>query len=68
MVVFFATMAAAQNHNRTSHPKDNVNVNGGNEFAGDTLDGVGIKTKDPKAKVVKKVKTNRSPAGRRRKG
>jgi len=63
-------MAAAQNHNRTSHPKDNINANGGNEVIGDTLDGVGIKTKDPKDKVkaVKKVKTNRSPAGRRRKG
>jgi len=67
--VSITTIAAAQSNNKSTQPKGPVNTNGGGELMGDLLDGVGIKTKDPKGKpkVVNKVKTNRTTT-RRRKG
>jgi hypothetical protein len=67
--VCITTITLAQNSNKTTHPKGHVNTNGGSEYIGDVLDGVGIKSEDPKdkAKVVKKVKTKKT-AARRRKG
>jgi hypothetical protein len=66
--VCITTITMAQSNNKTAHPKGNINTNGGGEVIGDILDGVGIKTKDPKdkPKVVNKVKANRANARRKR--
>jgi hypothetical protein len=69
LAVCITTITMAQSNNKSTQPKGPVNTNGGGEVLGDLLDGVGIKTKEPKdkPKVVNKVKTNRTTT-RRRKG
>jgi hypothetical protein len=66
--ILISSCVFAQNNNKTTHPKGHVNTNGNGEYIGDTLDGVGIKSEDPKdkAKVVKKVKTKKTATRRRR--